>query len=589
MPASLPHHRSAIAALLVAFAAPATAQAIPLYTATGAECRLAAVPGQLDGPALADPLGYRFDVSHNGAWGVYDDVKRYAVLEDGGRPGAPGSSTEDAYDHWGDLFVGATQSAATQYFDADRLGCSSELGGRQLAFKPVVIGDVVVQRKLFVAAEQGSGARLTQSVTNPTAAPITTSVFVGDLRANPAAGRLGSNTATRVVSTSSTPAPETGTPDPILSAADHWAVTTDGTGSDPAIAHVWGGLGAGGRATLARSGTETGAQTVGGAGALARDQFGYAWQDVTIAPGATASFVSWSAQRSALVPAFEATLAQGAAEEIETAPAEMTFEGMTAPEIASVRNWAKPAPSVAIAPVGNASSQADVALTASAATLAPDGLPQCGNGTLRWDFGDGTTATGASASHRFAAGTATVKLTATNACGGTRTAELSFVVKAPVDESQEVEAENSNDQPAPTPTPTPAPVTVPIAPGIPTLPQPAPRDPIEAPSPVAPIAAEPLTFTAPDRMPTSLIAKKGIATAIVSAVPGKLRVVLSGGGLKLVKTMTLAPGVPRTPTFKLTGRDLTALRSAKTLQVRAKLTTTSGQEIIISRFVAIKK
>jgi hypothetical protein len=41
---------------------------------------------------------------------------------------------------------------------------------------------------------------------------------------------------------------------------------------------------------------------------------------------------------------------------------------------------------------------------------------------LNWNFGDGSTGTGATPSRQFKAGTYNVKLTATNSCGGSTTA-----------------------------------------------------------------------------------------------------------------------------------------------------------------------
>lgn len=598
----------AVAASALAMTVAGSADAA-VYTPDGTECRRSATSAPFAGPALQDGQAYRFGVAHGGIWS-FDGTLRYAVLDGGGN-----AASGPAYEGWGDLFVGSTQSDATKYYDGDRLGCAPTADGDGVAFRPVQKGDLQVRRTIFASETQGSGARLVQSIENTGAEPVTTSVFVGDLRADDAAGRLASGTDTRVTATSSTPEPAAGSNGPVVAAGDRWAVTTDGkgtlvAGSSPAIAHVWDGPGGQTSATLARSGTEAGAAAInsGDQAVLAKAQLGYAWQNVTVAPGETASFLSWSAQRAAVTPELEATSARNAAEEISRAESGETFEGMNAEEIASVRNWAKPAPSIAIDPVEGATTSADVSLRATDLHFAPSDLPVCDSGSVRWTFPDGSTTTDLTTTRRFPAGATTVQLTVTNICGGSRTEQRSFAVAGP--------GPAVTPTPVPTPTPTPAPtdesqsvmpegVGGPEAGATPTpavVPTPAPTLPLPTPiaptapvgpsgdaTPAAPSAGEPLSFFAVDRMRMTTMVGKGVATSVVSTVPGDLRVVLSGGGLKLVKTMTLAPGVPRTPTFKLAAKDLPALRRAKSLQVRAKLTTAGGQEIIVSRSVAVRK
>ncbi len=564
----------AVAVAALAVVAPsASATLLSPYVPTGAECTLAASPTTNQGPALVDLLGYRFDTTSNKALLNAVLPAQYATLADGGGAALPPRrAVYDAYDDWGDLYVGATQSRATQYVDGDQLGCIREADGRQVAFATVEIGGLQVQRKLFSSASSGSGARLVQSVTNPGTSPVTTSVFVGDLTESTSRGDLGSDDGTTLELTSS--GDQT-----ITAGEDRWAVTSDGTkAGDPALAHVWDGPGGEAQASIVRSGAQDGVKTLAGTDDLDADRFGYGWQDVTIPAGGTASFLSWEAARAADALPEQIGMAQDAAVAISDAPAATIFEGLSAAEIAAVRNWAKPAPDVAIAPVASAASDADVVLSASTVDFSPGtALPQCEEGTLTWDFGDGTTAVGPGGSHRFAVGTAEVLVTARNACGGSAKATLSFEVSPPAPPVV-ITGDPSGSVPTPTPAPgvpTPGPSTDSAAPAVPS-------------APAAP-GAPALTLIAPDQLPASLLGKKGVATEIASTVPGALRIVLSGGGLKLAKTMTLQPGAPRTPTFKLTARDLATARRAKKLQVRAKLTLDGGKEIITSRTITVRK
>lgn len=578
MPSSPLRSKTLLAAVALAAALPGTASATPAYVQNGTECTLAAVPGVGQAAALLDPLGYRFDTSSNLPLLNFLLPPHYATLADGGSSTTiNGRLIRDAYDDWGDLYVGASQSRSTQYLDGDLLGCDREISGRQVAFAKTSIGGLQVQRKLFVSAAAGSGARLVQSVTNPGTTAVTTSVFVGDLTNASAKGTLGSDGDTTVHLTSSG--------DASISTADHWAVTSDdGEERDPAIAHVWDGPGAATTATVARIGSQSGVKTLDGTSDLDSDQFGYGWQNVTIPAGATASFLSWEALRADADAAEQVGLAEDAATDLSAAPAGTIYEGMSAADIAAVRNWAKPMPTVAITPVTAASTDADVSLSTSTIDFSDAALPQCEAGTLHWDFGDGASATAPSGSHRFAAGEAEVTVTARNACGGTKTAQVRFTVSAPAlriesnaGESEPVQITGGESTPVETPAASaPAPVTVPAGPAAPQ-------------QPTTQARPAPFTLTAPDKITASHVAKKGVATAVVSTVPGALRIVLSGGGLKLAKTMTLTPGEPRTPTFKLSPRDAANARRAKSLQLRAKLTLAGGEEVIISRTITLGK
>lgn len=421
----MPRFRSLCSGLLVVAVA---TLAMPAG-ATAASCRLSAGSG-----APVDNAGATYDIGFSQPSGQVPPS--YAVIENG-EVQTPNARAIDAFDYWGDLFVGSgVPSYATRYSDTDINGCTSELGGRQLAFAQVNMGGVTVQRRIFVPSD-ARGARFLDTVTNPGSQPVTTNVIVGDLRYNGAlpvtVGKLGTGFATGFVANSS------GTTVP--SAADRWAVTADtsifATVAKPAVASVWGQPGASRAADLVLYGVASGgAKPLDDAGQFSSfrpDQFGWGWRNLTLGPGETASFVSWIGITSdGATGTLAGTRAAGLAlaQELDAAPMSARLAGLTPAQIASVRNLRTPTVSLGgIAPVAGAESAQPVTLTATDVDFgASTGLSQCATGTLRWDLGDGTTATGPSVSHRFAAGQATVKVTATGDCGGTATAERTFTV-----------------------------------------------------------------------------------------------------------------------------------------------------------------
>ena len=103
-------------------------------------------------------------------------------------------------------------------------------------------------------------------------------------------------------------------------------------------------------------------------------------------------------------------------------PVERTlYQGLSAAQIGTIRNWAPPAVDGGIAAVPGASAATATSLHAVGVDYGASQLSSCGTGTLTWDFGDGGHDTGTLVSHRFAAGTAHVTLTIDSACGGSTT------------------------------------------------------------------------------------------------------------------------------------------------------------------------
>lgn len=564
---------------------PAAAHAAaPLYTPTGAECRLAQlVPGLVAGKALVDPLGYVYDTT--------DTSLAYGALDEGESDGSIlGLVTSDAYDRFGSLFVGPGQYESTRYRDPadDPDGCATELAGRQLALRQVDLGYLQVQRRIFVSATGGSGARLLDTVRNPGNAAVTTDVYVGDLRAEPG-GTLGSDWSTTINATSSG--------DTALSAGDRWAVTTDGRTilSDPAVAHVWGGPGADDDADVIRSGAVRNTKALDLAQNLEADQFGWGWTDVTVEPGETRSYLSWEAFRASAdtKATTQAGLAASAAAAQVSAPLSRVYEGLTAEQIGSVANWAKPAASATVS-AGATKKNLDVTFTAADVDFGSTTVAACNTGIVAWDFGDGHRAVGNVVTHRFAAeGTTEVALTVSGTCGGTSVARKTLTITAPsgldpIEPEQPVRP-TTPEQPTPStpvePVPTqttksadPTPAVAPTSSGGATASREAAK--------VAPAAAK-LTLDVAPKLTASELGKRGVRPTVVATAPGTVRLVLSGGGLKIAKTKQVAAGVVTPAAMKLGPGDARRVKGLKLLQLRAKLTLENGSEVIVSRVISV--
>lgn len=345
--------------------------------------------------SLVDSQGYTFDTAAPPLVPTRDHT--FATLHDGGNP-----ISSDAWDDWGALFVGGSDLAHL-YFSSDNTSCSLELGGRQLVFPKVEIGGLQVQRKLFVSATGLPGARLLELVTNPGASSVLTSVQVGDNQSADDAGDLGSDAATAVRSSSDGKS--------VFSAGDVWGVTSDHAGGatdgTPALAHVVDGVGGATRASSI---------TLNGIDAVPQDNLVYRWSSVIIPAHSTAAFLSYEIQQVApgRNAADEDAAASGAALAYQGLPLTQVYSGMTDDEIAAVRNWPGPRPTVAII-ARNGSDIKDVTFSSGGAVSTAAGV--CQGASYAWNFDDGGFAFGPTVTHRFAAGKHTATLTVTNSCG----------------------------------------------------------------------------------------------------------------------------------------------------------------------------
>lgn len=386
-----------------------------LLSVAAALTAVAALPAT----AAAAPCGGSFQYDAEGyEWDLKLPTGEFPVLgafNDGGGNAPTGTppgprSTVDSYDWWGGLFVGGQTPAnvyATTAPGADT--CFEEESGRELVLPKKTIDGLEVQRKVYVSARGLPGARTLTIVRNPGSGPRTTSIQTGEtLTLGIYSGDLGSDDDTAVRSSS--------TGDAVLTAEDRWTVTSDhspgGTNNDLALAHVFDGRGGADRIDfVTQTNTENGE----------KDDLAYRWDGMTIPAGGTAAYLSYEIQRG--VPG-----ADGAAEDEAARLAAVAYDanlpqvyaGMSDQEIAAVRNWPLPAPAVAFTASARPTDREAVAFSAAGSTASS--VPgSCSGLSYAWDFGDGSTATGESASHRFTAGTHTVKVFATNACGGSAT------------------------------------------------------------------------------------------------------------------------------------------------------------------------
>jgi hypothetical protein len=357
----------------------------------------------LPAPAVAAPCGGTFQYDTEGyEWDFWAPAPLFGTFDDGG--GRVTRSAVDSYDRWGGLFVGGdavmnAYGSPTASADA----CSVEDGGRERVFPRLTVQGLQVQRKVHVSETGLPGARILNLVHNPGTEARTTSIQVGDDRTDGElyVGDLGSDEGTSVRSSSDG--------DSELTGADRWAVTNDG-GRDLSLAHVFDGPGAVDRVDVA---TMTAADD-----AMRADQLMYRWDDVTIAPGGTAAYLSFEVQQG--VPgeiiAAEDEAARLSALAYAAAPLARIYAGMSDDEIAAVRNWPRPAPTAAFAAAAGASDRAPVALSAAGSIASP--IPgACAELTYAWSFG----ATGPAPAVGLAAGAHAISLTVTNSCGESAT------------------------------------------------------------------------------------------------------------------------------------------------------------------------
>lgn len=252
------------------------------------------------GPAVAVPCGDgSTDQLLHDADGWPWDLQEDGTVDDG---------LSDAFDTFGNVTV-----EADEYADAGADACSVEEGGQEVVYPAQTLGGLATTIKVFASARGEGFARWLVSLNNTGAAPVTTTYEWN--------GNLGSDGSTFIVTTSSG--------DAAASSADRWAVSNDTDGDttsipeDPVVGHIWDGLAGGAAQTAATVDFTNGDDDV---------TIEY---PITVPPGGTFVFLHVLVQRASDGPAVAdtAALAAGLPD---------VFVGMSAAEIASVRNWALP-------------------------------------------------------------------------------------------------------------------------------------------------------------------------------------------------------------------------------------------------------
>ncbi len=314
--------------------------AVALFALAGPTAAGATPCGDNGTTKVFDNGGNYFDFTDAGA--TADRNQPFATLHDSGNNGPAGTppgprGNSDSYDDWGALFING-DATSDMHFSANNNSCADEEGGAEHVYPVVTLHGLQVQRKIYVAPAAAPsalpGARILNLISNPGTAAVTTSIQVGDTQSTDNDGDLGSDDDTAVRSSSSG--------DGAATPADRWFVTSDhsntaGTeNSDPALAHLIDGIGGIDTADFV---TLTGTDV-----SQPEDNLAYRWDDVTIAAGETVAYMSFEVQRDlATGSATQAVDADAAAkvdaESYDAADPSQVTAGMSASEIAALRNW----------------------------------------------------------------------------------------------------------------------------------------------------------------------------------------------------------------------------------------------------------
>ncbi|MCW3015597.1 MAG: hypothetical protein JWO02_2689 [Solirubrobacterales bacterium] len=327
-----------------------------------------------DGAPLLDGTGAGYDPSSDGS------------LDDGG---FLNPLETDSYDGLGQLTIGGAQYQPVA-------NCTLEASGRLIRTAEQDVAGLQVTRTTYVPTG-GPGARMAIILRNPGPTAVTVPVQFGTKFS------LGSDGETTVVATGD------GGPTPMPAA--RWMVTDDNAGVDDVpLAHVWdgaGGLDAADRVTLDDPGQ------VGDS-----DSYEVGYDNVTVGPGQTATYLLWEGQRRRTPRvAAERNDAVAAAQTLAGLSGAGLYGAMTAADIASVRNWARPAPTGNLSGPASGPTGTPQTFTASGVSGGA-GTPQCGEGTVAWTVDEAAVAGGTQITPVFtAAGAHTVTATISGSCG----------------------------------------------------------------------------------------------------------------------------------------------------------------------------
>lgn len=366
---------------------------------------------------IFDGAGYKYDFgiefqNPGGMPPTLTDV--YGAPFDGGSNGPADSPsgpvrTLDAWNGWGGIFVLSPDQSpfaptAADMYHGSADACEFALGGQEIAFPVLPMKELEVQHRWFVDPGPLHGARILTVLHNPGPAPISVQLVQGDPTGRHKLGELVATVAA------------TSNGGKNFSPSAVWGVSTDDTvvDHDPALAHVWDGLGGQARVEIA---------------SLDGAALHWVWKEITVPPGGTSAFVSYEIQAAVPGRATAAEVAEAVAQaeaREHQSPASL-YIGMSAAEIAGTMNWPHPNPTAAIAPVNGANAAMPVRLDGSGSVGAA-GLPQC-SASYAWKADDGGTGSTTQLTHFFSPGRHSATLTVGNDCGGTaQSAQVEFQV-----------------------------------------------------------------------------------------------------------------------------------------------------------------
>ncbi len=393
---------------------------------------------------LLDPTNARFDLVHEYYGpGTNEPQEPWfigAAIGDGAVLNADGSvRADDAYDGGPDLAVfdrdanpdfdggvtGPADAYPLQESDAAD-GCQTAQGGREVLFPAKTMhNDLQVSRRIYVADSGPGGARFIDTVRNTSEVPRTVSVRFGWVDSD-----LGSDRRTRYVT---------------FAADDSWLVTDDtlngATGRDPKITHVLSG---------------PGIESTDGIASVPGDDNLYWWRTATIAPGQSASFLTYQGLTALAdaegtgraTDAEEQAAATALARTLSAQPSARLYAGLTASEILAVRNWARPIAKATIDVQGTPTDGAPVTLKATVDT----GAAGCAVTSYKWTVDGAVAGTGATLTKTLSAGERKVKLEVTTDCAGAATVERTVTVAQTKTAEQPQPQPQSQSQPQPQPT-----------------------------------------------------------------------------------------------------------------------------------------
>jgi hypothetical protein len=255
-------------------------------------------------PASAEPCNGTPVIMLDPSGHLWDFDLGFGTVNDGGGL--------DAYDGWG-----VVQVDTDRYSAIGETTCAVTADGRELDLPEVGLAGLEVSRKLFTPADGTAFGRFIAFLRNPSAAPITVTLTFE--------GNLGSDAATRLLATSSG---DLLTAEPVN---DSWVVSADSatTPKDPPLAHVFDSS-----ASNVADRVDHLYQDVVGTTPWAdrEDVVRAVYDNVTVPPGATVSYMEVEAQRTTIDEAKAAAPALGAQ------PLEL-FANLSAAELASLQNW----------------------------------------------------------------------------------------------------------------------------------------------------------------------------------------------------------------------------------------------------------